>query len=92
MAKRNKPQILVSGSLAYDRIMDFPSRFKEHILPDKIHILNISFNVKNVQESFGGTAGNIAYNLALLNEKPTILSLAGKDFARNPLDRRHRGG
>lgn len=73
--------ILVSGSLAYDRIMDFPGFFKDHILPDKIHILNVSFAVNGIKENFGGTAGNIAYNLALLNEKSIILSCVGKDFA-----------
>lgn len=72
--------ILVSGSLAYDRIMDFPGVFKEHILPEKIHILNVSFVVDKVKENFGGTAGNIAYNLALLGEKPTVLGTVGDDF------------
>ncbi len=76
----NNKQILVSGSLAYDRIMDFPGRFRDHILPDKIHILNVSFAVNGIKENFGGTAGNIAYNLTLLNEKPVILSCAGKGF------------
>ena len=76
----NNKQILVSGSLAYDRIMDFPGFFKDHILPDKIHILNVSFAVNGIKENFGGTAGNIAYNLTLLNEKPIILSCAGKGF------------
>ncbi|MCK4553603.1 carbohydrate kinase family protein [Candidatus Parcubacteria bacterium] len=80
MIHKNK-HILVSGSLAYDRIMDFPGFFKDHILPDKIHILNVSFAVNGIKENFGGTAGNIAYNLALLNEKPIILSCAGKGFA-----------
>lgn len=73
-------QIFVSGSLAYDRIMDFPEKFSDHILPDKIHILNVCFLVNGIKEQFGGTAGNIAYNLALLGEKPTILASAGKDF------------
>jgi len=73
-------QIFVSGSLAYDRIMDFPEKFSDHILPDKIHILNVCFLVNGLKEQFGGTAGNIAYNLALLGEKPTILACAGKDF------------
>jgi adenosine kinase len=72
--------IFVSGSLAYDRIMDFPEKFSDHILPDKIHILNVCFTVNGVDEQFGGTAGNIAYNLALLGEKPIILSCAGRDF------------
>lgn len=73
-------RILVSGSLAYDRIMDFPDKFANHILPDKIHILNVCFMVNGLKEQFGGTAGNIAYNLSLLGEKPVILASAGKDF------------
>ena len=77
----NIKQILVSGSLAYDRIMDFPGFFKDHILPDKIHILNVSFAVNGIKENFGGTAGNIAYNLSLLGETPIILSCAGKGFS-----------
>jgi len=75
-------QILVSGSVAYDRIMDFPGKFADHILPEKIHILNVCFVVDSLKEKFGGTAGNIAYNLALLGEKPLILAAAGKDFDR----------
>jgi len=77
----NKKTILVSGSLVYDRIMDFPGYFRDHIMPDKIHILNVSFAVNNMRESFGGTAGNIAYNLSLLGERPKILASAGDDFA-----------
>lgn len=72
--------ILVSGSLAYDRIMDFPGYFKDHILADKIHVLSVSFQIRKIEERFGGTAGNIAYNLSLLKEKPIILSSAGNDF------------
>jgi adenosine kinase len=74
--------ILVSGSLAYDRIMDFPGKFADHILPEKIHILNVCFTVNGMQEKFGGTAGNIAYSLALLDEAPTILATVGRDFDR----------
>ena len=74
--------ILVSGSLAYDRIMDFPGRFADHILPEKIHNLNVCFMVNGIQEKFGGTAGNIAYSLTLLGESPLILAAAGKDFGR----------
>jgi adenosine kinase len=73
-------RIFVSGSLAYDRIMDFPGRFVDHILPEKIHILNVCFMVNGLTERFGGTAGNIAYNLALLGESPSILATAGRDF------------
>jgi adenosine kinase len=74
-------KILVTGSIAYDRIMDFPGYFKDQILPEKIHILNVSFLVKQLKESFGGTAGNIAYNLSMLGLRPTILAHVGaKDF------------
>ena len=75
-------RIYVSGSLAYDRIMDFSGIFSDHILPDKIHILNVSFNVNGLTENFGGTAGNIAYSLGLLGEVPLIVASAGKDFDR----------
>ena len=74
--------IIVSGSLAYDRIMDFPGLFSDHILPEKIHTLNVSFNVNSLTEKFGGTAGNIAYSLALLGEKPIILATIGRDYHR----------
>lgn len=73
-------EIYISGSLAYDRIMNFPDRFSNHILPEKIHILNISFTVDGLEEKFGGTAGNIGYTLALLGEKPLILATGGRDF------------
>jgi len=72
--------ILVSGSLAYDRIMDFQGRFSDHILPDKIHVLNVSFTVNGLTEKFGGTAGNIAYGLSLLGEKPLVLATIGRDY------------
>lgn len=72
--------ILVSGSLAYDYIMDFPGYFRDHILPEKLHVLSVSFLIKTMRRNFGGTAGNIAYNLALLGEKPAILASAGNDF------------
>ena len=71
--------ILVSGSLAYDRIMDFPGRFSDHIMPDKIHMINVSFTVNGLTEKFGGTAGNIAYSLVLLGEKPRVLATLGHD-------------
>lgn len=72
--------ILVCGALAYDYIMNFKGRFGDHILPDKVRILSVSFTVKNLRRSFGGCAGNIAYNLSLLKERPTILATAGSDF------------
>jgi adenosine kinase len=73
-------KIFVSGSLAYDRIMDFPGKFSDHILPDKIHILNVCFTVNGMVEKFGGTAGNIAYSLGLLGERPIVLATIGKDY------------
>ena len=72
--------IYISGSMAYDRIMDFPGRFSDYILPDKIHVLNVCFNVNGMSEKFGGTAGNIAYSLGLLNERPFIVATIGKDY------------
>jgi len=79
---KNKGEVLVSGSLAYDRIMNFPGKFKDHILPDMIHILNVSFVISELKEGFGGTAGNIAYSLSLLGEKPKVLSVVGNDFGK----------
>lgn len=72
-----KKNIIVSGSLAYDRIMDFPGYFSQHILPEKIHVLNVCFQVNGVKEKFGGTAGNIAYSLTLMGEKPLISASVG---------------
>jgi len=75
-------KIIVSGSLAYDRIMDFPGYFAEHILPEKIHVLNVAFTVNGMKEKFGGTAGNIAYALSLMGEKPEISATIGHDYRR----------
>lgn len=72
--------IYVSGSLAFDRIMNFNGNFQDHVLMDKLHMLNISFMVDDMVERRGGCAGNIAYTLSLLGEKPVILSAVGKDF------------
>jgi adenosine kinase len=74
--------IYISGSLAYDRIMTFQDKFSNHLLPEKLHILNVCFLVNDLEEKFGGTAGNIAYSLALLKEDATILATAGNDFGR----------
>lgn len=73
--------ILVCGSMAYDNIMVFNDRFKNHILPEQIHILNVSFLVPELRRDFGGCAGNIAYNLYLLGAKPTIVATVGDDGA-----------
>jgi adenosine kinase len=72
--------ILVCGSLAYDNIMVFRGHFKDHILPDKIHMLSVSFLVPEMRREFGGCAGNIAYNLKLLGDDPTIVATVGSDF------------
>jgi len=72
-------KIFISGSLAYDRIMNFPESFSDHILPDKIHSLNVCFQVDGVTENYGGTAGNIAYALKLMGENPTISATIGSD-------------
>ncbi|MDX1518818.1 MAG: carbohydrate kinase family protein [Gammaproteobacteria bacterium] len=71
---------LICGSFAYDNIMVFPDRFKNHILPDKVHMLNVSFMVPEMRREFGGCAGNIAYNLKLLGEKPVPMGTVGMDF------------
>jgi adenosine kinase len=66
--------------MAYDRIMTFPGKFADHILPDKLHILSVCFVLEGLTEKFGGTAGNIAYTLSLLGDNPTIIATVGKDF------------
>src|SRR5262245_20876159 len=73
--------VLVTGSLALDHIMVCPDRFKNHILPDRIHLLNVSFHVPTLRRTFGGTAGNIAYGLRLLGDEPIVLATVGSDFA-----------
>ena len=74
--------IIVSGSMAYDRIMDFPGKFSDHILPDKIHVLNVCFQVNGMKENFGGTAGNVAYALTLMGEKPLLCATIGHDYQK----------
>ena len=71
---------LICGSLAYDTIMVFPDQFKQHILPDKVHILNVAFLVPEMRREFGGVAGNIAYNLKLLGGDPYPMATVGDDF------------
>jgi adenosine kinase len=79
MAEKYK-YILVTGSLAYDYIMDFPGRFADHILLEKIHQLSVSFTLSKIEKNFGGTGGNIAYSLALLKKRPILYASAGNDF------------
>lgn len=69
--------ILICGSVAYDNIMIFQDHFKNHILPEQIHILNVSFLVPHMRKEFGGCAGNISYNLKLLGENPLIMATVG---------------
>lgn len=72
--------VLICGSLAFDTIMVFPDRFREHILADKLHMLNVAFLVPEMRREFGGTAGNIAYNLRGLGGDARIMATVGDDF------------
>jgi adenosine kinase len=82
-------RIVVTGSLAYDYLMTFPGRFREHFLSDRLNRLTVSFLVDDMQRLRGGVAGNIAWTLALLGGKPLLIATAGEDFAeyRKALDR-----
>ncbi len=82
-AERMNPYMsaLICGSVAYDTIMVFRDRFRDHILPDKVHILNVSFLVPDMRREFGGCAGNIAYSLKLLGGEPLPMATVGRDFA-----------
>jgi len=87
---------LICGSFAYDTIMVFPDQFKNHILPDKVHMLNVAFLVPELRREFGGCAGNIAYNLKLLGDDPIPMGTVGSDFTsyatwmdKHDINRRH---
>lgn len=87
---------LICGSLAYDTVMVYPGRFRDHILPEKIHLLNVSFVVPTLRRNFGGCAGNIAYNLRLLGTAGHAMGTVGHDFgpyrdwmAQNGMSLRH---
>jgi adenosine kinase len=71
---------LICGSIAYDTIMVFNDHFKNHILPEKIHILNVAFLVPDMRREFGGCAGNIAYNLQMIGGSPLIMATVGDDY------------
>ena len=73
--------ILVTGSVAYDTIMVFPDRFRNHLLADRLHILNVCFLTPQMRREFGGTAANIAYNLRLLGDDPLVMATVGEDSA-----------
>jgi adenosine kinase len=74
-------KILITGSLAYDTIMVFPDRFRNHLLADQLHILNVCFLTPEMRREYGGTAGNIAYNLRLLGDSALLMATVGEDFA-----------
>lgn len=84
-------KILVTGSIAYDTIMVFPDRFRNHLLADQLHILNVCFLAPEMRREYGGTAGNIGYNLRLLGESPLIMGTVGEDI-QPYLDRFHALG
>ncbi|WP_337175436.1 carbohydrate kinase family protein [Paludisphaera sp.] len=73
-------RVFVTGSIAFDYIMVFPGKFQDHILPEKVHVLSVSFLVDSLTRRRGGTGANIAYNLALLGGKPTLVGTVGEDF------------
>ena len=75
-----RPTIVISGSLAYDYIMSYPGSFQDHIIPGKVYVLSISFLLDSLRRHRGGVAGNIAYNFALLGERPAIVGAGGSDF------------
>ena len=72
--------IIITGSVAYDYLMSFPGRFREHILPEQLHQISLSFLVDSMRKQRGGCAPNIAYSLALLGEHPTVMATVGQDF------------
>ena len=72
--------IVVTGSIAYDYLMSFPGKFTEHLLPEHVHRVSLSFLVDTMDKRRGGCAPNIAYTLALLGERPRLMGTAGQDF------------
>jgi adenosine kinase len=87
---------LITGSIAYDTIMVFPDRFRNHLLPDQLHILNVCFLTPEMRREFGGTSGNIAYNLKQLGGDPLVMATVGEDIdpylyrlQRQGIDARH---
>src|SRR5579863_4011190 len=74
-------ELVITGSIAYDYLMSFPGKFTEHLLPEHVHRVSLSFLVDTMDKRRGGCAPNIAYTLALLGERPVIMATAGQDFA-----------
>lgn len=81
VAEPRQPTIVVSGSLAFDQIMTYPGSFQDHIIPGKVYVLSVSFLFDSLRKHRGGVAGNIAYNFALLGERPALVGAGGSDFA-----------
>jgi adenosine kinase len=75
-----RPTFVISGSLAFDYIMTYPGSFQDHIIPDKTHVLSVSFLFDSLRRYRGGVAGNIAYNFSLLGERPVLVGAGGSDF------------
>ncbi|NBV77054.1 carbohydrate kinase family protein [bacterium] len=84
-------KILIAGSIAFDRIMDFPGTFKEHMVADKAHVLSVSFVLDSMKDNKGGTAANIAHSLALLGEQPILMASVGSDSTAYIEELRKRG-
>jgi adenosine kinase len=80
IGERVRPTIVISGSLAFDHIMTFPGSFQDYILADKAHVLSVSFLFDSLRRDRGGVAGNVAYSLALLGERPAVVGAGGTDF------------
>ena len=91
-AIRNPQSTLITGSVAYDNIMDFPGYFKDHIMPDKIHVLNLSFLVNTMKRQRGGVAANIAYTMALLGAPPSLFVSVGENDWAEYRDQLHALG
>src|SRR5574338_1419742 len=73
-------ELVITGSIAYDYLMSFPGKFTEHLLPEHVHRVSLSFLVESMDKRRGGCAPNIAYTLALLGERPYLVATAGQDF------------
>jgi adenosine kinase len=87
----NAPRILISGSVAYDTILVFEGHFRDHILPDKVHMINVAFLAPRLERQYGGTAANIAYSVAGLGASPVVLAAVGRDGG-DQIDRMKRIG
>ena len=83
--------LLVSGSIAYDKIMNFPGKFSDHIVPEKIHSLSVAFELHTLEQLYGGNGANISYTLSLFGEKPNLIGVTGSDFAPYKKYLRERG-